>query len=106
MSISGCSTSRMHINRSCTMLLLREAPGLGAEDEAPVSPYLYNGMHNSSGHAKACSHVLAPIWNHAASSYYVHLIPYNLSCDMCQQVNGLPSLCRQRSCPWGYQALR
>ena len=78
MSISGCSTSRMHVRRSCTMLLLREAPGLGAEDEAPVSPYLYNGMQYSLGHAKACSRVLAPVWKPCSLFVLCSPDPYSL----------------------------
>ena len=43
-SVAGCSPSRRHVRRSCTMLLPNEAPWLGAEDDAPVSPYLYSGV--------------------------------------------------------------
>ena len=52
--VSGCSWSRRQVSRSCTMLLLSEAPWLGAEEDAPVSPYLYNGVHRFSMDFHVC----------------------------------------------------
>ena len=37
----GCPPSCKHVRRSCTMLLLSEAPWQGDEEAIPISPYLH-----------------------------------------------------------------